>query len=113
MVCTSVLGLNTFIFITTNSNCDNIYCECNGRMFNFLNYAQQDSLFPHFIIILITLLDFKNSIAVGRIAPKSYTVRYEGMHSREIDYSYFNMCFTVHFYDSTVLLQQMHSLIFI
>jgi hypothetical protein len=33
-----------YIFLTTNNNNDNIYCECRGRMFNFLNNSRHDTV---------------------------------------------------------------------
>ena len=44
--CTTELDLNIFIFLTTKSNKESMYCESRGRMFNFLNSSRQDSLFP-------------------------------------------------------------------
>jgi hypothetical protein len=34
-----------------------------------------------------SLLYFKDGITVGGVAPENYTVRYDGMHIREIDHS--------------------------
>ena len=53
--CTIELNLNMFIFLTTKSDKESIYCERKGRIFNFLNCSQQDSLCLAFNIILITL----------------------------------------------------------
>ena len=39
--CTTKLDLNIFIFLTTKSNKESVYCECRGRMFNFLNSSRQ------------------------------------------------------------------------
>jgi len=38
-----------------NSNKEYIYCNESGNIFNLLNNFQQDPLYPHPIIILITL----------------------------------------------------------
>jgi hypothetical protein len=38
-----------------NSNKENIYCNESGNIFNSLNNSLQDSVYPHPIIILITL----------------------------------------------------------
>ena len=53
--CTTELDLNIFVFLTTKSNKESMYCECRGRMFNFFNNSQKESLFPAFIVILITV----------------------------------------------------------
>jgi hypothetical protein len=53
MDCTSELDVNSSIFVATNSSNDNMYCECSGRTFNFLNNSRHDTLLPVFIIILI------------------------------------------------------------
>ena len=55
MECTSDLDVNSSIFLTTNNNNDNMYCECSGRVFNFLNNSRHDTLLPAFVIILIAL----------------------------------------------------------
>ena len=44
MECSSELDINSSIFLTTNNNNDNMYCECSGRMFNFLNNSRRYSL---------------------------------------------------------------------
>jgi len=38
-----------------NSNKENIYCNDSGNIFNSMNNSLQDTLYPHLIIILITL----------------------------------------------------------
>jgi len=35
MECTSELDINSSVFLTTNNNNDNMYCECSGRVLNF------------------------------------------------------------------------------
>jgi hypothetical protein len=46
----SKLGLNPSIFLTTNNNNDNIYCECRGRMLNFLNNYQIHAVYKSCIV---------------------------------------------------------------
>jgi len=53
--CTSELDINSCIFLTTNNNNDNMYCECSGTMFNFLNNSCHNTLLLAFIITLIAL----------------------------------------------------------
>ena len=38
-----------------NNTRDGMYCECRGRLFNFLKSSRQDAMFPAFIMILIAL----------------------------------------------------------
>jgi hypothetical protein len=38
-----------------NNNNGNIYCDESNNIFNLLNNSLQDSLYPHPIIILITV----------------------------------------------------------
>jgi len=38
-----------------SNNRENIYCECKGEIFRFLNSSLQESLFPEFVIVLIIL----------------------------------------------------------
>ena len=63
-----------------------IYCDCNGRIFSFLNNSRQETLLREFVIILIILfffLYFKNIIAIGRITPENYTICHKRMKIRE------------------------------
>jgi len=50
--CTTELDLNIFIFLTTKSNKESMYCEYRRRMFNFLNNSRQDYITLHYIIAL-------------------------------------------------------------
>jgi len=71
MVCTSELDINSSVFLTTNNNNGNMYCECSGRMFNFLNNSRRDTLLPAFIIILIALLcNLKLLLLYGELPQK-------------------------------------------
>jgi hypothetical protein len=74
-------------FLTTKSNKENMYCECRGRMFKFFNNSRQDSVSNIHHNSYYSLLYFKNNVTVGGVAPKNYTVRYNGMHGREINRS--------------------------
>ena len=38
-----------------NNATETVYCDDSGNVFNSLNYSLQDYLYPHPIIILITL----------------------------------------------------------
>ena len=51
----SELDENSSIFLTMNNISDSMYCECRGRIFNFLKSSWKDTIFPVFIIILIVL----------------------------------------------------------
>jgi len=85
MECTSELDINSSIFLTTDNNDDNMYCECSGRMFNFLNNSQHDTLLPEFIIILIAL--FRNLKICRASYPRKLYIHYDGMHIRKINCS--------------------------
>jgi len=88
MECTSELDINSSIFLTTNNNSDNMYCECSGRMFNFLNNSRHHTLLLAFIIILIALFcNLKILLLLGKFNTENYTICYDGMHIRKINCS--------------------------
>jgi len=46
MLCTAEFDLKISLFLTTNVDNENVYWGSSGRIFNFLNSRQQESLYP-------------------------------------------------------------------
>ena len=44
-----------FLLLITDSTSETMYCNCNGKIFNFLKYSLQESVVLAPIIILIIL----------------------------------------------------------
>jgi PhoPQ-activated pathogenicity-related protein len=50
------------LFLTTNINKENMYWDWNGRIDNFLNKFQQETLLPELVIIHIILFWILNIV---------------------------------------------------
>jgi len=61
MLCISEFAKYCSLLLDTNVNKESIYCDINGKMFNFLNTFLQDSLLPCPIIILIAFFCILNT----------------------------------------------------
>ena len=59
------------LFHIINNNGENIYCECKGKIFRFLNSFLQESLFLEFVIILIIIFWIQNINTVGQVTPEN------------------------------------------
>jgi hypothetical protein len=88
MECTSELDVNLSVFLTTNSNYDNINCECSGRMFNLLNNSRHNTLLLAFIILLLFSVIWKYYYCRLSYHRNLYLC-YDWMHIRKINCSQF------------------------
>ena len=61
ILCISEFLNYSSLLFETNVSKESIYCDINGKMFNFLNTFLQDSLLPHPIIILTALFCVLNT----------------------------------------------------
>jgi len=55
MLCITEFAANWFLLLVTKSTSESIYCNCNGKTFNFLKYSLRESLVLAPIIIMIIL----------------------------------------------------------
>ena len=89
ILCTSELDLNRSLFLTTNSNKENIYWDWTSKIFNFLNNSWQESTTTTRIHSNAdySFLNFKYNFAVRIIPPENHAIWYNRVNISKIDHS--------------------------
>jgi hypothetical protein len=76
------------LFLTTNNNKENMYCEYKGKISNFLNSCVQESL--HLDLVMIPIICFcilKILIVYSEFPPEIYAIGYYRVYIRKINHS--------------------------